>query len=54
MVVSLELVGGNLKPASSEDASLLENSNLFASVEPAVDAPEKSKDAPVSTPANAN
>ena len=53
-VVSLELVGGNLKPASSEDASLLENSNLFASVEPAVDAPEKSKDAPVSTPANAN
>jgi hypothetical protein len=53
-VVNLELVGGNLKPASAEDASLLENSNLFASVEPAVDAPEKSKDAPVSTPANAN
>jgi hypothetical protein len=53
-VVNLELVGGNLKPVSSVDASLLEASNLFASVEPAISTPEKPKDAPASTPANGN
>lgn len=53
-VVKLELVGEILRPVSSADSSLLENSNLFASVEPADDASENPKDAPVSTPANAN
>lgn len=53
-VVNLELVGGNLKPVSSVDASLLEASNLFASVEPAISTPENPKDAPASTPANGN
>lgn len=53
-VVNLERVGEILEPASLADSSLLENSNLFASVEPAANAPEKAKDAPVSTPVNAN